>query len=122
MKAYIDGFVLTVPKKNVKAYTKMSTWAGKIWMDHGALQYIECVGDDLKGMPGCLPFPKLAKVKSGETVVFSWIMYKSKKHRDAVNAKVMKDPRMTQKMPAKSKMPFDLKKMAYGGFSTIVMF
>lgn len=115
---YVDGFVLAVPKKNMAAYKKMSTTAGKVWMEHGALQYIECEGDDLEQAHG-LPFPSLVKPKRGETVVFSWIMYKSKAHRDKVNKKVMADPRLNTMMAGK-KMPFDHTRMSYGGFKTIV--
>jgi uncharacterized protein YbaA (DUF1428 family) len=115
--AYVDGFVIPVPKKNIKAYQRMSKAAGKVWMQHGALEYRECVGDDLKTKFG-KSFPKLAKTKSGETVVFSWIVYKSRKHRDSVNAKVMKDKRIAAMMTQEH--PFDMKKMSYGGFKTIV--
>ena len=114
--AYVDGFVIPVPTKNLAAYKKMSTKAGKIWREHGALDYKECVGDDLKIKWGT-PFPKLAKTKAGETVVFSYIFYKSRAHRDKVNAKVMKDPRL--KMDG-SAMPFDMKRMTYGGFKVFV--
>jgi uncharacterized protein YbaA (DUF1428 family) len=115
---YVDGFVLPVPKKNLKAYTRLAAQAGKIWKEHGALEYFECVGDDLA--PECgVPFPKLAKVKPGETVVFAFIVYKSRAHRDRVNAKVMKDPRLAG-MCGDKKMPFDVKRMAYGGFKTLV--
>ncbi len=115
---YVDGFVLPVPKKKLAAYRSMSQKAGKVWRDHGALDYKECAGDDLKAK-GLLPFPKLARLKGGETVVFSYIVYKSKAHRNAVNAKVMKDPRLAKMMDPK-KMPFDVKRMAYGGFKVIV--
>ena len=115
---YVDGFVLAVPKKNLQAYRRMAQTAGKVWRDHGALEYRECVGDDLKVKMG-LPFPRLAKVKAGETVVFSWIVYKSKAHRDRVNAKVMKDPRLKTMMDFKA-MPFDVKRMSYGGFKVLV--
>ncbi len=113
---YVDGFLLPIPKKNLKDYLKMARLGGKVWMDHGALQYIEAVGDDLD-IRGVLTFPKQMKLKPGETAVFSFIVYKSRKHRDAVNKKVMADPRM--KMPPKG-MPFDPKRMAFGGFKTIV--
>ncbi|HUE73399.1 MAG TPA: DUF1428 domain-containing protein [Pirellulaceae bacterium] len=116
---YVDGFVLVVPKKNLKAYTKMAELAGKVWKDHGALEYYECVGEDLKPPVG-VPFPKLAKTKAGETVVFAFIVYKSRAHRDKVNAKVMKDPRVTQMGEKYKPMPFDVKRMAYGGFDVIV--
>ena len=114
--AYVDGFVLSVPKKNLAAYTRMSRTAGKIWRKHGALEYRECVGDDVKTKMG-VPFPRLAKTRAGEIVVFSWIVYKSRAHRDRVNAKVMTDPRMNT---ITGPMPFDMKRMAYGGFKVIV--
>jgi uncharacterized protein YbaA (DUF1428 family) len=115
--AYVDGFVLAVPRKNLAAYRRISKAAGKVWREHGALEYRECVGDDLDIKHG-LPFPKLAKVKRGETVVFSWIVYASRADRKRVNANVMKDPRITASM--KNTMPFDVKRMAYGGFKVIV--
>jgi uncharacterized protein YbaA (DUF1428 family) len=115
---YVDGFLLVVPKKNLPAYRRMAQMAGKIWKEHGALEFRECAGDDLNVKMG-VPFPKIAKVKPGETVVFSWIVYKSKQHRDRVNAKVMADPRLTESMEGK-KMPFDVKRMAYGGFKVLV--
>lgn len=114
---YVDGFVIPIPKKNLSDYRRVARQAGKIWRDHGALQYAESAGDDLGSKMG-LPFPKLAKLKSGETVVFAWIVYKSRAHRNRVNALVMKDPRMTKLM--KAKMPFDLKRMTYGGFKLLV--
>ena len=115
---YVDGFVLPVPKKNVEAYRRMARKAGKIWREHGALEYRECVGDDLKVKWG-MTFPKLAKLKRGETVMFSWIVFKSRAHRDLVNARVMKDPRIAKMMEGQA-MPFDVKRMAYGGFKVIV--
>ncbi len=115
---YVDGFVIPVPKKNLAAYRKMAQFGAKIWMEHGALEYRECIGEDLNVKFG-MPFTKLARAKKGETVIFSWIVYKSRAHRDKVNAKVMKDPRMGTEMDAK-RMPFDIKKMAYGGFKIIV--
>ena len=115
---YVDGFVLPIPKKNVADYRKMSQAAGKVWKEYGALEYRECVGNDLK-VKGLAAFPKLARARSGETVVFSWIVYKSKAHRDRVNAKIMKDKRIAEMMNDK-KMPFDMKRMAYGGFDIIV--
>ena len=118
MARYVDGFLLPVPKKNLEAYLRMSTKAGKVWREHGALEYRECIGDDLKVKMG-LAFPKTVKRKPGETVVFSWIVYKSRAQRDRVNKKVMKDPRLAEMMDPKS-MPFDPKRMAYGGFSVIV--
>ena len=117
--SYVDGFVLVVPKKKIAIYKKMATKAGKVWREHGALDYRECVGDDLKVKMG-LPFPKLAKTKPSETVVFSYIVYKSRAHRDKVNAKVMADKRLFEGMP--KEMPFDMKRMAYGGFKTLVEF
>ena len=114
---YVDGFVLAVPKRKLESYRRLSRAAGKVWRDHGALEYRECVGDDLKIKMG-VPFSRLAKVKPGETVVFSWIVYKSRAHRDKVNAKVMKDPRIAKSM--KEPMPFDVKRMSYGGFSVLV--
>jgi len=116
---YVDGFVLPIPKKNLPAYRRMAKVASKVWRDHGALEYRECVGDDLN-IKWTMPFPKQMKTKPGETVVFAYITYKSRKHRDAVNAKVMKDPRMAAAMDPKKKMPFDVKRMCYGGFKTIV--
>ncbi len=118
MARYVDGFVLPVPKKNVQAYRRVAQLAGKVWREHGALEYIECVADDVK--PGkYTSFPQSVKLKRGETVVFSWIVYKSRKHRDRVNAKVMKDPRLAKMMDPK-KMPFDGKRMFWGGFKTMV--
>jgi len=115
---YVDGFVLPLPKKNLAAYKKMAKVGSKVWKDHGALEYRECVGEDLAVKFG-MPFTKQMKLKAGETVVFAWITYKSRKHRDTVNAKVMKDPRLGASMNMK-KMPFDVKRMCYGGFTTIV--
>jgi len=115
---YVDGFVLPVPKKNLESYRRMAQKAGKMWRKYGALDYKECVGDDLKPKWG-VPFPRTVKLKPGETVVFSYIVFKSRAHRDRVNAKVMKDPVMTagmQDMP----MPFDMKRMVYGGFKVLV--
>jgi uncharacterized protein YbaA (DUF1428 family) len=116
MPRYVDGFVLPVPKKNLAAYKKMAAKGGKIWMEHGALQYVECVGEDLH-IPKMLSFTDQIQSKAGETVCFSFIIYKSRAHRDAVNKKVMADPRL-KAMP--KKMPFDWKRMAYGGFQAIV--
>jgi uncharacterized protein YbaA (DUF1428 family) len=116
--AYVDGFLLPVPKKNLEAYTRMSRRAGKVWREHGALDYKECAGDDLNAK-GMVPFPRRIKLKPGETVVFSWIVFKSRAHRDRVNARVMKDPRLAGMMDSKA-MPFDVKRMVYGGFRVIV--
>jgi len=115
---YVDGFVLPVPKKNLPAYLRIAKRAGRIWREHGALEYRECAGDDLTVKFG-MPFPRLARLKAGETVVFSWIVYRSRAHRDRVNAKVMKDPRIKEMGDEKS-MPFDVKRMAYGGFKVMV--
>jgi uncharacterized protein YbaA (DUF1428 family) len=118
MARYVDGFVLAVPKKNLQAYRRMAEKAGKIWRQYGALEYRECGGDDLKVKFG-VSFLRLAKAKPGETVFFSWIVYKSRAHRDRVNAKVMKDPRITNMCDPKD-APFDMKRMSYGGFKMIV--
>lgn len=115
---YVDGYVLPVPTKNLPEYRRIAQKAGKIWREHGALEYRECVGDDLEVKWG-VPFPRTVKVKPGETVVFSWIVFKSRAHRDRVNAKVMKDPRLKESMDASS-MPFDCKRMVYGGFKVLV--
>jgi uncharacterized protein YbaA (DUF1428 family) len=115
---YVDGFVLVIPKKNLNAYKKIASLAGKIWKEHGALEYRECAGDDLATKYGT-PFPKLAKTRPSETVVFAWIVYKSRKHRDQVNAKVMKDKRLLSMMDGKE-MPFDMKRMSHGGFKVLV--
>lgn len=121
---YVDGFVFVVPKKNFNSYKRMAQWGKNLWMKHGALDYKECVGDDLvpKPMGGTKPlsFTKLAKAKPGEVVWFSFITYKSKKHRDQVNARVMKDPVMDDPKLRDKPMPFDIKRMAYGGFKVIV--
>lgn len=121
---YVDGFVLVVPKKKEAEYRKMAELGKKIWMKHGALDYKECIGDDLrtKSMGGMKPvsFATLAKAKSGETVWFSFIVYKSKKHRDEVNARVMKDPLMNDPKWKDKPMPFDMKRFAYGGFRVMV--
>jgi len=115
---YVDGYVLPVPKKNLPAYRRMARKAGGIWREHGALEYRECVGDDLD-VKGLTPFPRRIPLKRGETVVFSWIVFKSRAHRDRVNAKVMKDKRLAGSMDPKS-MPFDVKRMIYGGFTVLV--
>ncbi|MEX2217090.1 MAG: DUF1428 domain-containing protein [Phycisphaeraceae bacterium] len=114
---YIDGFVMPILKKNVPAYRKLAKLACAVWMDHGALEYREAVGEDLD-TPCGLPFPRLTKMKKGETVVFAWIAYKSRAHRDRVNKKVMADPRLTKLMG--KPMPFDMKRMSHGGFKIIV--
>ncbi len=114
---YVDGYVLPIPKKNVAAYRRLASKASKVWRDHGALEYRECVGDDL-AIKGIVPFPRLLKLKPSETVVFAWVVYKSRAHRDRVNGKVMQDPRLA-KMVTKA-MPFDMKRMVCGGFKVIV--
>ena len=115
---YVDGFVLPVPKGNVAAYRRLSRKCGQIWKEYGALQYVECVADDVK--PGKLTsFPQAVKLKAGEVVVFSWIVFKNRKERDRINAQVMSDPRLADMMTPES-MPFDVKRMFFGGFKTIV--
>jgi uncharacterized protein YbaA (DUF1428 family) len=114
---YVDGFVLAVPKKKLQAYKRIAQKAGKIWREHGALEYVECVGEDLN-VKGMKSFPRLVGPKPGGTVLFSWIVYRSRGHRDRVNAKVIKDPRLATMDP--KAMPFDMKRMVYGGFKTLV--
>jgi uncharacterized protein YbaA (DUF1428 family) len=115
---YVDGFVVPVPRKNLPAYRRMARTAGKVWKEHGALEYIECVADDVK--PGKhTSFPQSVKLKPGETVVFAYIVYQSRAHRDRVNAKVMKDPRLASMMDPKA-LPFDGKRMFWGGFKVLV--
>lgn len=115
---YVDGFVVPVPKKRLQAYRRMARKAGRIWMEHGALQFRECVADDVK--PGKLTsFPQSVKLKNGETVFFSYIVFKSRADRDRVNKKVMTDPRLKDSMDANA-MPFDMKRMIWGGFKTLV--
>ena len=118
MAKYVDGFVIPVSKKKIAVYRRMAELGARVWKDHGALDYRECVGDDLKA-PWAMPFPRGIKTKPGETVVFSWIVYKSRAHRDRVNKAVMKDPRLASSMDPK-KMPFDVKRMLYGGFKVLV--
>lgn len=119
MPRYVDGFVIPIRKKNLAAYRHMASKAGKVWKEYGALDYIEAVGDDLKIKGMVSSFPKIAKTKGGETVLFSFIVYKSRQHRDAVNKKVMADPRLQQMCDPKNS-PFDFKRMAYGGFKALV--
>ena len=118
MPKYVDGFVIAIPRKNIDEYRKIARKAGKIWMEHGALDYKECVGDDLNIKFGT-PFGKLAALKKNETVIFAWITFKSRAHRDKVNAKVMKDPRLGKGMDPNA-MPFDMKRISYGGFNVLV--
>lgn len=115
---YVDGFLLPVPKKKYQAYRKMASTAGKVWREHGALDYKECIADDVK-KGKWTSFPQAVKLKPGEVVWFSWILYKSRKHRDAVNKKVMKDKRIASMMDPK-KMPFDGKRFMWGGFKVVV--
>ena len=113
--AYVDGFLLTVPARKLAVYRRIAAKAGKVWKDHGALEYRECVGDDVKVKYGT-PFSKAARAKKGEVVVFSWIVYKSRAHRDRILPKIMQDKRLTSMGP--KDMPFDMKRMVYGGFKT----
>jgi uncharacterized protein YbaA (DUF1428 family) len=118
MPKYVDGFVVPVPKKKLQEYRRMAQKAGKVWKDHGALEFVECVADDVK--PGkTTSFPQSVKLKPGETVMFSYITYKSRAHRDRVNKKVMADPRLKDMMDPKG-MPFDAKRMIFGGFAVLV--
>ena len=117
MGKYVDGFVLPVPKANLEAYRRMAEVAGKVWREHGALEFVECVADDVK--PGELTsFPQSVKLEPDETVVFAWIVYDSREHRDRVNEQVMKDPRLANMDP--KSMPFDGKRMFWGGFKLLV--
>ena len=117
MAKYVDGFVLPVPKANLEAYRRMAEDAGKVWREYGALEYIECVADDVK--PGeVTSFPQSVKLEPDETVVFAWIVYESRDHRDRVNEQVMKDPRIAEMDPRF--MPFDGKRMVWGGFEVLV--
>jgi uncharacterized protein YbaA (DUF1428 family) len=118
MPKYVDGFVIPIARDQIPAYRKLAKLAAKVWMEHGALEYRECVGEDLD-LPYGKPFPKTIKLKPNETVVFSWITYKSRKHRDKVNALVMSDPRLAAHMDP-AYMPFDLKRMTTGGFTVLV--
>jgi len=118
MTHYVDGFVVPVPQRNLDAYRRLAAQAGKIWMEHGALQYWECTADDVK--PGKVTsFPQSVQLKDDEIVIFSWIVYRSREHRDAVNAKVMEDPRMKDMMDPK-KAPFDGMRMFFGGFKSFL--
>jgi len=115
---YVDGFLAPVPRRKLAAYRRLSRTAGKVWKEHGAIEYCECVGDDLKGKHA-MPFRRGLKLKAGEAVLFSFIVYKSRAHRDRVNAKVMKDPRLAAMMKPGA-MPFDVKRMGFGGFTILV--
>jgi uncharacterized protein YbaA (DUF1428 family) len=117
MAVYVDGFVVPVPKKKVGEYRRLARLAGKLWIEHGALEYRECMADDVK--PGKqTSFPQSVKLKPSEVVWFSWIVFKSRRHRDLVNARVMNDPRLQAIGP--DVVPFDMKRMIYGGFKTVV--
>ena len=118
MPDYVDGFVVPVPKRKVDAYRRMARKAGKVWREHGALEFRECIADDVT-MGKVTSFPRSVKRKPSETVAFSWIVFKSRAHRDRVNAKVMKDPRITE-MGDEKDMPFDAKRMIFGGFKVVV--
>lgn len=122
MAEYVDGYVLPVPKSKVKAYQKMAAEAGKMWMKYGALSYMECVADDLHSAAkfGCMPFPKMVKNKSNETILFSFAIYKSRKHRDAVNKRVHLEMLKVKDQYKDMPMPFNPKTMAFGGFKPIV--
>jgi len=117
--SYVDGFIVPVPKKNLGAYRSIAKKAGKVWREHGALDYRECVADDVK-VGKWTSFPRSVKLKPSETVVFAWITYKSRAHRDRVNKKVIADPRLAKMMSNPKAMPFDGKRMIYGGFTTLV--
>lgn len=119
MAGYIDGFVIPIAEKRLTEYRKMAKKAGKIWKEHGALAYFECVGDDLTPPGITATFPKIVKPKQGETVLFSWVLYSSKAHRNSVMKKIMSDPRMEKLMDPKNP-PFDMKRMTVGGFKVLV--
>jgi uncharacterized protein YbaA (DUF1428 family) len=118
MAKYVDGYVIPIPKKNLKAYLRMAKLGAAVWKEHGALAYAECVGEDL-AVPFGMGFRKMAKLKPGETVIFAYVTYRSRAHRDKVNAAVMKDPRMND-ASMKGKMPFDPRRFAMGGFEVMV--
>ncbi len=118
MASYVDGFVIPIPKKKVDDYRRIARKAGKVWKEHGAVAYMECMADDVK--PGkWTSFPQAVKLKAGEVVFFSWIVYKSRKHRDSVNAKVMRDPRLACIINPHA-MPFDGNRLIFGGFKSVV--
>lgn len=118
MSTYTDGFVLSIPKEKLQEYTELATTAGKIWREHGALEYRECVGDDMEAKD-MVSFPEMAKAGPDEVVIFAWATFESREHRDAANEKIMADPRMSAMCQATGSL-FDCKRMAYGGFKTIV--
>lgn len=117
--SYVDGYVLPVPEKNLDTYREMAEKSAAVWMEHGALDYKECVAEDVN-IDGFVPFPKVVEAKQGETVIFAFIVYRSRKHRDEVNAKAMSDPRLKVYCGHEKEMPFDCKRMAYGGFKVLV--
>jgi len=117
MPLYVDGYVIPIPRRKVAAYRRIARRAGRVWRDHGALEFRECVGDDL-AVKGLVPFPRLARARRGETVLFSWVVYRSRAHRDRVNKKVQKDPRIAAM--SNEEMPVDMRRMAYGGFKVLV--
>ena len=119
MARYVDGFVIPIQKRKVRAYLRQARLGARVWKDHGALSYTECVGEDLR-VPFGMGFPRMARLKAGETVVFSFIVYRSRAHRDKVNAAVMEDPRMNEMMQEGEPMPFDNKRFAMGGFEVVV--
>lgn len=122
MARYVDGFLIPIPKKNLATYKRIARACGKIWREYGALEYVECVSDHM-ALPGPASFEKRTKLKQGEAVLFSWIVYRSRAHRDRVNAKVMQDPRMLkmcEKMKQKGASPFDIKRLSFAGFRTLV--
>lgn len=118
MAKYVDGFLLPLPRKNLDTYRRLARAASKVFLEHGAIEYVECVGDDLK-IKGMVPFTKRAGTKPSEVVIFSWVVYRSKKARDRANAKIMSDPRI-EKMMKTFGMPFDMKRMSMGGFEVLV--
>ncbi len=117
---YVDGYVLPVPTRKLQTYRQMAQKAGKVWRKHGAVEYFECVGDDLNPKWAGITFPRTVRAKRGETVIFSFVVFKSRAHRDRVNAKVMKDPFMNSPASKDTPMPFDMKRMVYGGFKVLV--
>lgn len=120
MAKYVDGYVLPVQKKGMRQYRQMAKWGARLWKKYGALEYFECAGDDLNSKWAGIRFPKTVKAKPGETVVFAFVVFKSRAHRDRVNAKVMSDPAMNDPKYKDKPMPFDMKRMAYGGFKALV--
>ena len=117
---FVDGFVIVLPEENLETYREMAEEGARVWKQHGALEYFECVGDDMNPETTGITFQELARAGPGETVVFSFIVFKSREHRDEVNAKVMQDPSMNEPAARSWPMPFDPKRMAYGGFRVIV--